>query len=63
MISGDRQTARLGEVVVIRIISFLSPILPASCQVSPATNIAKALFEAAVAPSKGVHVISSKQLI
>ncbi|MEQ5755407.1 MULTISPECIES: NAD(P)H-binding protein [unclassified Providencia] len=63
VIRGDRQKVRLGEVVVIRIISCLSSILPASCQVSPATNIAKALFEAAINPTKGVRVISSKQLI
>lgn len=63
VIGGEREHTRLGEVVVIRIISFLSSILPASCQVSPATHIAKALFESAVSPTKGVHVISSKQLI
>lgn len=62
VISGDRPQERLGEVVVIRIISFLSPILPASCQISPATNIAKALLNAAINPTKGVHIISSKQL-
>ncbi|MFG0211427.1 hypothetical protein, partial [Streptococcus suis] len=43
-ISGHRSQERLGEVVVIRVISFLSRLLPASCQISPATNIASALL-------------------
>ncbi|MGG4609711.1 NAD(P)H-binding protein [Providencia sp. Me31A] len=62
VISGHRQQERLGEVVVIRIISMLSRLLPASCQVSPASNIAKALFDAAVNPIRGVNIVSSKQL-
>ncbi|HGN1707619.1 TPA: NAD(P)H-binding protein [Providencia rettgeri] len=62
VISGHRNQERLGEVVVIRIISVLSRLLPASCQVSPASNIARALFDAAVSPIHGVNIVSSKQL-
>lgn len=62
VISGHREQERLGEVVVIRMISFLSRILPASCQISPAKNIAKALLDSAINPIQGVKIISSKQL-
>ncbi|EMH0062016.1 NAD-dependent dehydratase [Providencia rettgeri] len=62
VISGHRSQERLGEVVVIRVISFLSRLLPASCQISPATNIASALLEGAVNPIQGVNIVSSKQL-
>ncbi|MBN4863850.1 MULTISPECIES: NAD-dependent dehydratase [Providencia] len=62
VISGHRNQERLGEVIVIRLISCLSRILPASCQISPAKNIASALLNSAIHSEKGVRIISSKQL-
>lgn len=62
VISGHRNQERLGEVVVIRIISSLSRILPVSCQISPAQNIASALLNSVIHPEKGVKIISSKHL-
>lgn len=62
VISGHRNQERLGEVIVIRILSCLSRILPASCQISPATNIASALLNSVIDSEHGVKIISSKQL-
>lgn len=62
VISGHRNQERLGEVIVIRLIFCLSRILPASCQISPAKNIASALLNSAIHSEKGVRIISSKQL-
>lgn len=62
IIGGQRDHKRLGELVMLRTLSFLSPILPSFCKISPATNIAKVLLESVIEGKKGVTVISSGQL-
>ncbi len=63
MIGGHRTEFRLAERLVFPLAAFLRPILPRGLRINPASNIAKALVEAAVAPKPGRHMITSRDLV
>lgn len=62
LIGGERATVRAGEAALAFVLTALAPVLPARWRINPATRIAQALLEAAIAARPGVQVIASAQL-
>ncbi len=62
LISGDRKEKRIGERILVSLLSWLSPVLPKSFRVNPAQNIAQAMVDAAVKQKQGVEIIPAKKL-
>ncbi len=60
-IEGDRPESRPLEAVSRRVLHALAPVLPRSARANPAEHIAKALLEAAVAPTPGARVAASAE--
>lgn len=62
LIGGEREEARAGEGAALRVLRVLGPVLPRRWRVNPASRIASALLEAALAGTPGVHVVGPEQL-
>ncbi len=62
LIGGQRNESRPAERLAVKATSLLAPALPRRFRVNPAENIAKALLDAAIAASPGVHVVDSRTL-
>ncbi|KLJ00414.1 NAD-dependent dehydratase [Luteimonas sp. FCS-9] len=63
LIGGDRDAFRLGERSAGVVLGALGPLLPPRWRINPATRIAAALLDAAVAAVPGTHVVGSERLI
>lgn len=63
LIGGERQEFRLGERIAEAVLTVLGPLVPKAWRINPASTIASALLEAALAAKPGTHVIASDQLI
>lgn len=63
LIGGDRKEHRLGEEIAKSILSVLAPVIPKSMRVNPASQIAKAMLEAAIKGGPGIHTITSNNLV
>ncbi|QIQ21390.1 NAD(P)H-binding protein [Zophobihabitans entericus] len=61
-IGGKRTEFRLGEKIVVGILTIFSPALSRRLRVNPAEKIAKVLIENAVKPKSGVNIVTSKEL-
>lgn len=62
LIGGDRQEHRTGERAALIALGALAPLLPRRWRINPADNIARALIQAAITATPGVHVVSSEAL-
>ena len=62
LIGGERNEVRRGERLALKVLGVLGPVLPRSWRINPASEIAKALVEAALAPQPGEHVVASSAL-
>ncbi|MBB6599275.1 NAD-dependent dehydratase [Luteimonas sp. MC1825] len=62
LIGGERNEVRVGERAMAAVLRIAAPVLPPRLRINPATNIASAMLEAAVAAAAGTHVISSAEL-
>ena len=63
LIGGERDEFRAGERVATQVLRTAAPLLPRRWRINPASNIAKAMLEAAVAAPVGVHTIESSALV
>jgi uncharacterized protein YbjT (DUF2867 family) len=63
LIGGERTEGRVGEDVAKRALELLGPILPRSWRVNPASTIAQALIDAAVAGRPGSRIIGSAESV
>lgn len=63
LIGGERTEVRRGERLALKVLGVLGPVLPRAWRINPATEIAKALVEAALAPQPGQHVVASSALV
>jgi len=63
LIGGERPQRRTGEHLASVLLRLLGPILPRRYRINPADVIAAAMVEAALAPTPGVRVVSSAQLV
>lgn len=63
LIGGHRPQARRGEQFALQVLGALRPVLPRAWRINPATRIARALVNAALAPAPGEHVVASKDLV
>ncbi len=63
LIGGERAEVRRGERLALKVLGVLGPVLPRAWRINPATEIAKALVEAALAPQPGQHVVASSALV
>lgn len=63
LIGGARDEFRLGEKIMVPILSALGPVLPRAWRINPAEAIARAMLEAALYPQPGERIITSDQLI
>ena len=54
---------RRGERLALMVLGALGPMLPRAWRINPASEIAKALVEAALAPQPGEHVVASSALV
>ena len=61
-LDGERADSRPVQRAVRNVLSFASPLLPRIARISPVTNVARQLIEAAVAGEPGAHVIGAAQL-
>ena len=62
LIGGERTEVRRGEHLALMVLGALGPVLPRAWRINPASEIAKALVEAALAPQPGEHVVVSSAL-
>ena len=62
LIGGHRREVRRGERFALRVLGVLGPVLPRAWRINPASGIATALVEAALAPQPGEHVVPSGAL-
>lgn len=62
VIWGDRQESRLGESLAIFTLTALRPVVPRRYRVVPATRIAKALLNGAMAGIPGKRVLESEEI-
>lgn len=62
LIGGARATFRLAERATETLLSVLAPVLPRSLRISPATEIARVLIDAAIAGADGVRVVEAAEL-
>lgn len=62
LIGGDREEFRFGERAFTVALKILGPVLPRQWRINPASNIARALINAALAPKLGVHVVTAAEL-
>lgn len=62
MIGGHRDEPRSGEVLTLRTLQLLGPLLPKRWRINPAERIAQALLASARTRVGGVHVVSSSAL-
>lgn len=63
LIGGERNEVRRGERLALTVLGALGPVLPRAWRINPATEIARALVEAALAPQPGEHVVASSALV
>lgn len=63
LIGGERNEVRRGERLALTLLGALGPVLPRAWRINPATEIARALVEAALAPQPGEHVVASSTLV
>ncbi|GFF08585.1 NAD-dependent dehydratase [Stenotrophomonas maltophilia] len=63
LIGGERNEVRRGERLALMVLGALGPMLPRAWRINPASEIAKALVEAALAPRPGEHVVASSALV
>ncbi|KOE98512.1 NAD-dependent dehydratase [Stenotrophomonas geniculata] len=63
LIGGERNEVRRGERLALTVLGALGPLLPRAWRINPATEIARALVEAALAPQPGEHVVASSTLV
>ncbi len=63
LIGGHRNEFRLGERLLIALLSLLKPFLPSRWRINPAKNIANVMLDAAVAGEQGEHIISAQRMI
>lgn len=63
LIGGERNEVRRGERLALQVLGVLGPVLPRAWRINPATEIARALVEAALAPQPGEHVVASSALV
>lgn len=63
LIGGKRDEFRLGERIAATVLGLAGPVLPRRWRINPATAIARALVEAAIAAEPGCQVIASDRLI
>lgn len=62
VIGGDRSESRPAEYAAIRLLGVIGPVLPRKLRLSPVEHIARALLEAALAPTPGIRVIEADAL-
>jgi uncharacterized protein YbjT (DUF2867 family) len=62
LLGGDREEHRRGERIAAALLRLVGPILPRTARISPATVVARALVEAAVAGKPGVHWVKADRL-
>ena len=62
LIGGERDEARAGEGAALRLLRVLGPVLPRRWRINPAPRIARAVLDAALAGTPGVHVVGPEQL-
>lgn len=62
VIGGPRSESRLGESILVAILSALKPVLLRRWRICPASNIASTLLEEAVNPVPGLLVINADRL-
>lgn len=60
LLGGERTEFRVGERIGLLALRVLAPLLPRRYRISPATRVARALLEAALAAPPGVHVIAAE---
>ncbi|WP_430371785.1 NAD-dependent dehydratase [Stenotrophomonas geniculata] len=63
LIGGERNEVRRGERLALMVLGALGPLLPRAWRINPASEIAKALVEATLAPQPGEHVVASSALV
>lgn len=63
LISGERREFRRGEKTMEHVLKALGPLLPRSWRANPADNIARALIQAAVEATPGIHQVQSRDLV
>ncbi|HDS1548090.1 NAD-dependent dehydratase [Stenotrophomonas maltophilia] len=63
LIGGERNEVRRGERLALTVLGALGPVLPRAWRINPASEIARALVEAALAPQPGEHVVASRALV
>lgn len=63
LIGGERTEVRRGERFALAVLGALGPALPRPWRINPASEIAKALTGAALAPQPGEHVVTSGALV
>ncbi|MGJ7489078.1 NAD(P)H-binding protein [Variovorax sp. ZT4R33] len=62
VIGGPRDEFRLGERLIVGALSVAGPVLPRRWRLNPASNIAQALLEAALASQPGVSAIDAEKM-
>lgn len=62
LISGPRTEFRLGERAAEAVLKTTGPLLPRRWRINPASNIARAMLDAAVAGGAGEHIVESAEL-
>jgi uncharacterized protein YbjT (DUF2867 family) len=63
LIGGERQEARPGERIGVKVFQWLRPLLPARYRVVPAERIAHHLLQAALGGQPGVRVVMSEAIV
>lgn len=63
LIGGERAERRTGEHLASLVLGVLGPVLPRAWRINPAGIIAAALVEAALAPTPGVTIVGSAELV
>ena len=63
LIGGERSERRPGEHLASVVLGALGPVLPRRFRINPADVIAAAMVEAALAPTAGLRIIESAQLV
>jgi uncharacterized protein YbjT (DUF2867 family) len=62
LIGGERDEVRTAERRWLAVLGVIGPILPRAWRINPAPAIARALLDAALAPTPGTRIIASDQL-
>ncbi|QWP79446.1 NAD-dependent epimerase/dehydratase family protein [Lysobacter sp. K5869] len=63
LIEGERQESRPSEAAATVLLRAVGPLLPKRWRLNPAPRIARALLEAALLASPGVHAVGSERLV